>query len=104
MSEFVFDISKEYEIAAKIPFDKLDLKLIHSLKPLGFKVSEIENFYPCVWEVPGKFVSGFETENRICVVFHDWAVSDLPKAIRLAKLFAGDSSGYLKNKARDING
>ena len=68
MSEKEFDIKFEVDHAAKVPADSSSLPVIWSLKgPLngGFDDSKGGLVIPFLWEMGGKFITGFE-------VFGQW--------------------------------
>jgi len=90
-----FNIAFEYDNAARIPFERFELRLVDSKMPLGFDAAD-GVYYPAVWENHDKFVVGYQTDNRLCVVFLDWPVADLASAIAFAERVAGLSSEHSK--------
>lgn len=90
-----FDVAFECANATRIPFAEFGLPLVHTLMPIGYEAAD-GNYFPTVWESHGKFVCGFQTDERLCVAFPDWPVPDLETAKKFAARVSGLAAEHSK--------
>jgi hypothetical protein len=80
-----FDIDIELELAANIPFTELEMPLVWSFGLVGFDDGEGGTSIPTVWQMQeGSFVSGYQTEQAICVLFINHPIETLSDAKEFA--------------------
>lgn len=92
-----FDVAFECGRAVRMSFDKLELRLIHTLKPVSFDAAD-GRYFPTVWENHERFICGYQTDKQICVVFAEWPVAD----IEVAKKFAARVSGLAAEQGKGL--